>query len=110
MSLFPAPWGNYMLKEIVETTPPENISWWPQTIAWKIIGVVILVSLIRFVIKQIKLYQSNAYRREAIAWLEQLPTYQPSAPSPEFRQLPALIKKVALIAYGRTVVNQVPRC
>ena len=108
MSLFSPPWGNYMLKKIVETTPPESISWWPQTLAWKVIGFVVLVMAIRHVVKKINHYKANAYRREALAWVEQLPRYQQGQTSMEFRQLPALVKKVALIAYGREVVNSIP--
>ena len=33
MRAFPAPWGNYLLEEFVETRAPDSVSFWPQTLA-----------------------------------------------------------------------------
>ena len=37
---FEKPWGNYLLEGIVETIAPQNISFWPQTLAWQFIFIV----------------------------------------------------------------------
>lgn len=101
MTEFAEPWGNYLLKNLVETKPPNVIDWWPQTIAWQIIFLAILVYIGFIVYQAIKKYQQHAYRREALAWLQKLPPYRINEPDPIYRQLPSLLRKVALSAYKR---------
>lgn len=105
---FDEPWGNYLLKKLVETQAPEPVSWLPQTIAWQFIYLLIMLWLIKKLWQQIIRYRKNAYRREALAWLAQLPTFNSEDPAPQYSQLPALIKKTALHHFSRAQVNQVP--
>lgn len=95
---FEMPWGNYLLKELVETPAPEAISWLPQTYGW----LVLLMALAGFMgyrlYRAYRLYLANAYRREALAYLEKISSQQ------RWAQLPTLLKKVALQGYGRSEV------
>lgn len=91
---FEKPWGNYLLDKIVETTSPDSISFFPQTIAWKIIAIILITLIIKKVYQSWKTYQSNAYRREALAWLAQCSLKNEK----HIRQLPALLRKTALLA------------
>jgi hypothetical protein len=102
----PPPWGNYLLKEIVETEAPAAISWLPQTIAWQIIFLLLMILLVCKIWQKYQEYKANAYRREALNWLRNLPRYDEANPHPAYRQIPALLKKTALHYYGREVVNQ----
>lgn len=104
MIRFPEPWGNYLLKNLAETTAPNAINWWPQTIAWQVLFVAMLVYIGFNVYRAIKKYQNNAYRREALAWLKKLPPYQINEPDTIYRQLPSLLRKVALSGYKRDEV------
>ncbi|MGL1957177.1 MAG: DUF4381 domain-containing protein [Colwellia sp.] len=106
MSQFEAPWGNYILKDIVETSAPAPISWWPQTIAWQVLLIALLCALFLKGYRHYKKYLANAYRRDALVWLNELPIYQANEPAPIFRQLPALLKKTAITAFDRTQVSQ----
>jgi len=100
---FAKPWGNYLLEKLVETQSPESISWLPQTLGWKILAGIALLLIIRKSYHTYKNYQRNAYRREAIAWLEQC---QQANNIDLYKQLPALLRKTALSAYKRTDITQ----
>lgn len=94
---FEKPWGNYLLEAIVETKAPDTISFWPQTLAWQIILILLILFIIKKSYQSWKNYQANAYRREALAWLEQCSLINED----DVRQLPALIRKTAMLANQR---------
>lgn len=97
---FEKPWGNYLLENIVETKPPNAISWLPQTLGWQIVFTFLLLYLGYRIYLSIKTYQKNAYRREALKWLA---SYE-SDEEWFYRQLPVLIRKTAISAFGRNQV------
>ena len=99
MNPFPQPWGNYLLKEIIETKTPDEISWWPQTLAWKILLLLLVFFILRKIYLIRKRYLADSYRREALMWVKELVSSPTEA---QIRQLPALLKKVALNAYERS--------
>ena len=101
---FEAPWGNYLLKEFIETQQPELISFYPQTIGWLLIGLILLIVLFNKIISAIRRYQSNAYRRDALQWLKELPDDTNVLQQPVFRKLPTLLRKVALAGFGANTV------
>ena len=100
---FDKPWGNYLLDNLVETQVPQSISWLPQTLGWKILTILSIVLLIQKIYSTYQNYQSNAYRREALRWIEQ---YQKTADTDFYKQLSSLLKKTALYAYKRKEVSQ----
>jgi hypothetical protein len=96
---FEKPWGNYLLEAIVETKAPDSISFWPQTIAWQIVIFIAIMLLIKKCYQIRKNYLANAYRREALLWLENCSLTNEK----DIRQLPALLKKTALLAIARQI-------
>lgn len=96
---FDKPWGNYLLEAIVETKAPETISFWPQTIAWQVIFIALIMMTVKKAYQAWKNYQANAYRREALTWLAQCSL----AKEEHVRQLPALLRKTAMLANHRQV-------
>lgn len=104
MSTFQSSWGNTLLKEFVETTAPVDISWWPQTLGWQLILVCFGVYAIKKIYTLWQNYKINAYRREALAWLKDLPTFYDLEQQAVYRQLPALLRKTALLAFNRNQV------
>lgn len=96
---FQKPWGNYLLDAIVETKAPDTISFWPQTIAWQLIFALLIMVFIKKSFQAWRNYQKNAYRREALSWLAQCSL----ANDKDIRQLPALLRKTALLAIVRQV-------
>ena len=100
---FERPWGNYLLEKIVENQAPDAISWLPQTVGWKILAIIIIFYFLKKSYQGYRNYQRNAYRRDAIKWLEQC---QQSDELENFKQFPALIRQTALFAFSRTEVSQ----
>ena len=104
MSDFPVPWGNYLLEGLAETQAPESISWFPQTIGWQCVLFIVIIIFARKSYQAVKRYQHNVYRRNALSWISKLPQYNASSPDAIFRQLPSLLRKVALYSTERADV------
>ncbi len=98
---FSQTFGNYILHGIEEVHLPDPVSWWPQTIGWKVLGLLALILLSYGIYRQIKIWWRNRYRREA---LKQLASLEASAADWQsvVRQLPTLLKLVALQVYPRS--------
>ncbi|GEA62244.1 DUF4381 domain-containing protein [Vibrio comitans] len=60
---------SYMLRDIVEVSAAPSVSWMPQTIGWKVVGVIALVCILVWAYKSFTVWWSNRYRREAMASL-----------------------------------------
>lgn len=105
MSEFAATWGNYLVEELVPTMAPEVVSAWPQTLGWQIVSAIILFFILRKLYLAWRAYQRDAYRREALAWLDNLPEFTNLQEQNEYRQLPVLLRNTALQAFGRPVVS-----
>ncbi|WEM44305.1 DUF4381 domain-containing protein (plasmid) [Photobacterium sp. DA100] len=93
-------WGNPELKGLIEVSPPQEISWWPQTSGWLAVLLIVTLLVFMFLLKAFKNYQRNAYRRKAILELENLKE-NPNT----YVLLPQLLKRVALYAYSREDVG-----
>lgn len=102
---FDKPWGNFALKKFIETQAPEPISWLPQTLGWKIILLVFVLLLLKKSMQAYKRYQRNAYRREALNWLQQLKQISYTNNKKQYRQLPALLRKTALYTFKRSDIT-----
>ena len=103
IATFEKPWGNYILEDIVETQAPESISWLPQTLGWQVLLFFMLITLGIKAYQSYKKYQSNAYRRNALKILTRL---KGSTDKDFSRQLPVLLRKVALSGFNRAQVTQ----
>lgn len=104
MSIFQETWGNYLLKEFIETSAPPLISWWPQTLGWKLVPVFFLFFALKKAYLLWQEYKRNAYRREALTWLNDLPSFHNLEQQAVYRQLPALLRKTALTAFKRSQI------
>ncbi len=68
----PTPPGSYMLRELKEVPLPDPVSWWPQTMGWKLLLILVLLGAAYLIYRKIKQWWHNRYRREAIAALMRL--------------------------------------
>lgn len=57
---------------LIDIYQPEAVSWFPQTIGWLIVLILVLVLLSFFGYRKLLLYWQNRYRREALAALEKV--------------------------------------
>lgn len=77
MSTQPSPPSTYLLKQLHDVGLPEQVSWWPQTIGWKILAWIGLILLLVWLYKQAKYWWSNRYRREALQAAHTLDIHDP---------------------------------
>lgn len=97
---FDSSFGNYLLHGIEEVYLPLEISWWPQTLAWKLLAVVSVVLLCRFLIRFYARWRNNLYRRQALASLDRIEQDSKKTVG-ALVALPELLKATALKAYPR---------
>ncbi|WP_394173191.1 DUF4381 domain-containing protein [Thalassotalea litorea] len=98
---FEMPWGNYLLKDLVESPPPQTIDYWPQTPGWYVLGIALLIWIGRWLYHQYLHYKHNAYRREALRFIKSLPRDTVTNRYQIYQQLPALLRATAIHGYGR---------
>lgn len=82
--------------------PPSEVSYWPQTWAWAVLAVLVLLALAAWAAWRYRKWQRDRYRREALLLLDDLSAAleDPARRLAALRQLPALVKRVALSMPG----------
>lgn len=104
MSRFGLEWGNPKLTHFVETPPPPELSWQLHGYGWWCLALCLALLIGRRAWRWHERYQINRYRRQALAWLDALPPYCPENPGPDYGNIPALLRKVALCSGERVEV------
>lgn len=87
------------IDQLQELAPPAPlVSYWPQTWAWVWLAIVLLLLLATWGFWRYRKWQRDRYRREALALLDELGAAirEPSHRLAALRQLPILVKRVAL--------------
>ncbi|MDN6859173.1 DUF4381 domain-containing protein [Pseudomonas sp. CAN2814] len=87
------------IDQLQELPPPAPLaSYWPQTWAWAVLALVLLLAVAVWAIWRYRQWQRDRYRREALVQLEVLGVAadDPARRLIALRQLPALVKRVAL--------------
>ncbi len=72
MATVHTPPSTYILRDLHDVTVPESVSWWPQTIGWKLLALVVLLALVYWSYKALRHWGNNRYRREALTALNEL--------------------------------------
>jgi hypothetical protein len=84
------------LDRLHEVIVPQPVPWWPPAPGWIVIGCLLALILVYWLIRSVRQWQSNCYRREALELLEN--AHSSGA------ELATLVKRVALSVYPRTRV------
>ncbi|SEG07050.1 DUF4381 domain-containing protein [Vibrio hangzhouensis] len=58
--------NNILLNDLIDPVTPEAIRFFPETIGWKMVAVVLLVTSAMLLFRTIHRYRSNRYRRIAL--------------------------------------------
>ena len=69
---FDPQFGNYLLHGITEIQLPQAVPWWPQTLAWKLLFLLLLLWLCYQVVNAYRRWHANRYRRIALKQLQQI--------------------------------------
>jgi hypothetical protein len=90
---------------------PPSVPWWPPAPAWYWMLSLVLVLFVVFILKMLRVWQRNRYRREALAQHRKLTVLLgdaaaggPAARLRALADLAELIKRAALSAYPREAV------
>jgi len=88
---------------------PPPIGWWPPAPGWWLLALLVVVGLLVIMWWSWRRYRAGAYRRQALAQLENLRTrYQRESDSSAYlAQANALLKSVALVVHPRRDVAAV---
>jgi Domain of unknown function (DUF4381) len=84
------------LDRLHDVIVPPPVPWWPPAPGWVVVGFLLALVLVYWLIRGVRHWQSNSYRREALELLE---TAHSSG-----AELATLIKRVALSVYPRARV------
>ena len=96
--------GNDWLTNMVEISLPANPSWMPQTWGWLLVGIFVALITMRYLWRCWQGWLSRAYLRQAKAELVAISSGLAAQQAHSLRQLPELLKRVALCEHSRVVV------
>ncbi len=78
--MIPKPPDSYMLRNLREVQLPDVVSWYPQTIGWKILLAVVLCFIAYKTYRYVKNWWQNRYRKEAVEALMAVSVDDPNWP------------------------------
>ncbi len=94
------------LQNLHDIISPEQVAWLPPAPGWYALGFSLFLLCSWFSVQKYLVWKRNEYRREALIELDKIGTqladnakYQQFLP-----QLPQLVKRTAIAAYGRNLV------
>ena len=90
------------LRELAPGAPP--FSYWPQTWAWLVLALLLLAISLLWGVWRWRRWQADRYRRGALARLDQLAASDAGQRLQALRELPELLKRVALSMPGAGAV------
>ncbi len=80
MSVEHQPPSTYILRDLHDVPVPESVNWWPQTVGWKVLALVMLALALYWCVRRAKRWWKNRYRNEAIDAIEKLNITDASMP------------------------------
>ncbi len=104
-------WGNGALGAMAETPPPADMSFLPLASGWKMLIALFALYFFTALLRKIIRYYRNAYRRDTMSWLENLPRLtgdsitQPSVLA-QYQQVPQVLRSTALHVSKRTDISR----
>ncbi len=96
--------GNLILKGIEEVVLPLKVSYFPQTVGWKILAALILLWVTYYLFRKARKWWQNRYRREALRRLQATVEERDRPVSERLAEMAELLKATALHAYPREQV------
>ncbi len=100
------PMAETALRSLKDIAVPAPISWMPQTWGWALLGLVLIAVVLVVLLRWLRRYRTNAYRREALSMLTEINVGlrdQHTRPQ-AIAELTSLLKRTALGAWPRREV------
>ncbi|WP_429820148.1 DUF4381 domain-containing protein [Ensifer sp. B1-9] len=94
------------LRELADIAMPKPVSMMPQTVAWAVLGCVILLLIAFACWHWYRRWETNRYRREALADLKEIERRLTAPPTrgEALVALPVLLKRTALVLWPRETI------
>ncbi|CAH6832197.1 conserved hypothetical protein [Vibrio chagasii] len=91
MTVEHTPPSTYILRELHDVAIPNSVSWAPQTIGWKILGVILLLAALYLAYRLALRWWNNRYRKEALNELMLLDARNKNSPEQAFKVLKVVL-------------------
>jgi hypothetical protein len=97
----PDPASLERLQDLVVRPP---VPWWPPALGWYALGAILLGLVVYGMVRAVRRWRANAYRRVALAELQRLVVHpgNGSSAADTLAETAELLKRVALAAFPRT--------
>ncbi|CAH6914285.1 conserved hypothetical protein [Vibrio chagasii] len=92
MTVEHTPPSTYILRELHDVAIPNSVSWAPQTIGWKILGVILLLAALYLAYRLALRWWNNRYRKEALNELMLLDARDKNSPEQAFKVLKVVLR------------------
>ncbi|MEZ8692128.1 DUF4381 domain-containing protein [Vibrio splendidus] len=92
MAVEHTPPSTYILRELHDVAIPDSVSWAPQTIGWKILGVILLLVAIYLAYRLALRWWNNRYRKEALQELMVLDARDKNSTERTFKVLKVVLR------------------
>lgn len=92
MTVEHTPPSTYILRELHDVAIPNSVSWAPQTIGWKILGVILLLAAFYLSYRLALRWWNNRYRKEALNELMLLDARDKNSPEQAFKVLKVVLR------------------
>lgn len=109
MTVEHTPPSTYILRELHDVTIPDSVSWVPQTIGWKILGVVLLLVAFYLTYRLALRWWNNRYRKEALKEIELLDARDKNSTERTFKVLKVVLRYLGSSnakLFGQSYVNR----
>ncbi|UXA00060.1 DUF4381 domain-containing protein [Vibrio splendidus] len=103
------PPSTYILRDLHDVTIPESVSWMPQTVGWKILGVALLLVAIYLTYRLALKWWNNRYRQEALKELTLLDARDKNSTERTFKVLKVVLRYLDSSnakLFGQSYVNR----
>ncbi|MBB1462453.1 DUF4381 domain-containing protein [Vibrio sp. SG41-7] len=109
MAVEHTPPSTYILRELHDVAIPDSVSWAPQTIGWKILGVILLLVAIYLAYRLAQKWWNNRYRKEALQELMILDARDKNSAERTFKVLKVVLRYLDSSnakLFGKAYVNR----
>ncbi|MFA0572250.1 DUF4381 domain-containing protein [Vibrio splendidus] len=109
MAVEHTPPSTYILRELHDVAIPDSVSWAPQTIGWKILGVILLLVAIYLAYRLALRWWNNRYRKEALQELMVLDARDKNSTERTFKVLKVVLRYLDSSnakLFGKAYVNR----
>ncbi|MGF1776991.1 DUF4381 domain-containing protein [Vibrio nomapromontoriensis] len=93
--------NNILLKTLIDPTLPPSVDFYPETVGWKLVLVIVFIASASVMVRFLRRYRSNRYRRTALKAIRRLSKADAKT---YLMTINSILKQVACYRYPHTSV------